>query len=41
VSALIGPGAFRGMDLLLPVWNFLELTPAGRDEFLPKRSCEP
>jgi len=29
------------MDLLLPVWNFLELTPAGRGEFLPKRSCEP
>ena len=25
----------RGMDLLSPVWNFLDLTPAGRGEWFP------
>jgi predicted dithiol-disulfide oxidoreductase (DUF899 family) len=40
-SAIFGPGEFRGMDLLSPVWNFLDLTPEGRGDFLPKRSYEP
>ncbi len=31
-------GPFRGMDLLSPFWNFLDLTPEGRGDFLPKRS---
>ncbi len=39
--AMIGPGASRGMDLLSPVWNFFDLTPEGRGDFLPKRSYEP
>lgn len=30
-------GKFRGMDLLSPVWNFLDLTPEGRENWLPKR----
>lgn len=37
-SALIAPGQFRGMDLLSPFWNFLDLTPEGRGDFMPKRS---
>jgi predicted dithiol-disulfide oxidoreductase (DUF899 family) len=26
------------MDLLSPFWSFLDLTPEGRGDFLPKRS---
>lgn len=36
VSALITPTQFRGMDLLTPFWSFLDLTPDGRGEFLPR-----
>lgn len=32
------PGEFRGMDLLSPFWSFLDLTPEGRGDFLPKRN---
>jgi len=38
VSANPKPGEFRGMDLLSAFWNFLDLTPEGRGEFMPKRS---
>ncbi len=38
VAAIVAPGQFRGMDLLSPFWNFLDLTPEGRGEFSPKRS---
>ncbi len=38
VSASPRPGEFRGMDLLSPFWSFLDLTPEGRGDFLPKRS---
>ena len=35
----IGPlrslGRRRGIDLLSPVWNLLDLTPEGRGEWLP------
>lgn len=31
---------FRGMDLLSPLWNFLDLTPAGRGDFMPKKSYD-
>ncbi|NNL66416.1 MAG: DUF899 family protein [Myxococcales bacterium] len=34
-SAMLGNGHFRGMDLLSPVWNFLDLTPAGRGDWMP------
>jgi predicted dithiol-disulfide oxidoreductase (DUF899 family) len=37
-SAFMAPGQFRGMDLLSPVWNFLDLTPEGRGDFMPSRS---
>jgi predicted dithiol-disulfide oxidoreductase (DUF899 family) len=26
------------MDLLSPFWSFLDLTPEGRGDFMPKRS---
>ena len=29
---------FRGMDLLSPFWSFLDLTPEGREDFMPRRS---
>lgn len=38
VCAVITPTQFRGMDLLSPFWNFLDLTPEGRGAFMPKRS---
>jgi predicted dithiol-disulfide oxidoreductase (DUF899 family) len=31
---------FRGLDLLSPVWNLLDLTPAGRASWMPKRSYD-
>ena len=39
-SALMGDDKFRGMDLLSPVWHFLDLTPEGRDDWLPKLGYE-
>lgn len=36
VSAGLGDGSFRGMDLLSPVWNYLDLLPHGRGDFMPK-----
>ncbi|WP_416899630.1 MAG: DUF899 family protein [Minwuia sp.] len=29
------PGEYRGLDLLSPVWNLLDLTPAGRGDWMP------
>jgi predicted dithiol-disulfide oxidoreductase (DUF899 family) len=40
VSAMPAPGQFRGMDLLSPFWHFLDLTPEGRGDFMPRRSYE-
>ena len=37
-EALMTPEHFRGMDLLSPVWNFLDLTPEGRGDFFPRLS---
>jgi predicted dithiol-disulfide oxidoreductase (DUF899 family) len=28
---------FRGMDLLSPLWHFLDLTPDGRGDFMPRK----
>ena len=28
---------FRGMDLLSPLWHYLDLTPEGRGDFFPKK----
>jgi predicted dithiol-disulfide oxidoreductase (DUF899 family) len=36
-GAFLGEGHFRGMDLLSPAWNFLDLTPAGRGDWMPSR----
>ena len=35
-GAMLGEGHFRGMDLLSPFWNFLDLTPEGRGDFTPR-----
>jgi len=37
-SALLGEAGFRGMDLLSPLWHFLDLTPSGRGDFMPALS---
>lgn len=37
-SALLGAEGFRGMDLLSPIWHFLDLLPEGRGDFFPSRS---
>jgi predicted dithiol-disulfide oxidoreductase (DUF899 family) len=37
-GAFLGEGHFRGMDLLSPAWNFLDLTPAGRGDWMPAKS---
>jgi len=37
LSAVLGPDGFRGMDLLSPIWHFLDLTPPGRGDFMPSR----
>ena len=39
-GAIITEGQFRGMDLLSPVWNFLDLTPDGRGDWFPKLSYD-
>jgi len=33
--AMMGPNEFRGIDLLSPVWNLLDLTPIGRGNWVP------
>lgn len=39
-SAFVPDRGFRMMDLLSPVWNFLDLTPVGRGDFMPSKSYE-
>ncbi len=34
--AIMKDGEYRGLDLLSPLWNFLDLTPEGRGEWMPK-----
>jgi predicted dithiol-disulfide oxidoreductase (DUF899 family) len=36
VCAMLARGEFRGMDLLSPLWNFLDLTPEGRGDWMPR-----
>ncbi|MAE97314.1 MAG: hypothetical protein CL910_21900 [Deltaproteobacteria bacterium] len=36
--AFLGEHGFRGMDLLSPVWNYFDLTPEGRGDFMPSKS---
>jgi predicted dithiol-disulfide oxidoreductase (DUF899 family) len=38
VSAWLGEAGFRGMDLLNPLWHFLDLTPEGRGDFMPSKT---
>jgi len=37
-SAVFDSGEYRGIDLLSPVWNILDLTPEGRGEWNPSLS---
>jgi predicted dithiol-disulfide oxidoreductase (DUF899 family) len=37
-SAFLGEAGFRGMDLLSPLWHYLDLTPEGRGDFMPSKS---
>jgi len=37
-SAFLGPDGFRGMDLLNPLWHFIDCLPAGRGDFFPSKS---
>ena len=34
-SAILGGGHYRGLDLLSPLWNLLDLLPRGRGDYLP------
>jgi len=36
--AWLGEAGFRGMDLLSPLWHYLDLTPEGRADFMPSKS---
>ncbi|MDJ0785500.1 MAG: DUF899 family protein [Myxococcota bacterium] len=36
-SAFYGEPGFRGMDLLNPLWHFLDVTPEGRGDFFPAK----
>jgi predicted dithiol-disulfide oxidoreductase (DUF899 family) len=35
-SAMMAEGHWRGMDLLCPLWNFLDLLPEGRGSWMPR-----
>ncbi len=37
-GAWMGDGHFRGMDLLSPLWSFLDVTRQGRGDFMPRTS---
>ncbi len=39
-SAILPDGKGRGLDLLSPVWSTLDLIPAGRGDWFPKRSYD-
>ncbi|ANK80085.1 MAG: hypothetical protein TEF_04235 [Rhizobiales bacterium NRL2] len=34
-GAVMAEGEYRGLDLLSPVWNLLDLTPEGRGDWMP------
>ncbi len=36
-AAFYGPDEYRGMDLLSPIWHFLDLTPEGRGDYFPRK----
>jgi predicted dithiol-disulfide oxidoreductase (DUF899 family) len=36
-SADLGPDGIRGMDLLSPLWHYIDLLPEGRGEFFPSK----
>lgn len=40
VSAYLGGGEYRGIDLLCPVWHLLDLLPGGRGDWMPSLGYE-
>jgi len=40
VTSILGEGQNRGLDLLTPVWNLLDLMPTGRGDWMPSRDYE-
>jgi len=36
ISAIMGEGSYRGMDLTSPVWSYFDLLPEGRGDFMPR-----
>ena len=40
-SAILADGHYRGMDLLSPVWNFFDLLPEGRPDWMPSLDYGP
>jgi len=41
ISAVLGKKEYRGLDLLSPVWNLLDLTPFGRGDWMPLLEYDP
>lgn len=39
-SAVLGDARHRGLDLFMPLWHLLDLTPGGRGEWLPSLSYD-
>jgi len=39
-SATLGEAGFRGMDLLNPLWHFLDALPEGRGDFMPRKQYD-
>ena len=39
-GAALKSGEWRGMDLLSPVWHFLDLIPVGRGDWMPRLSYD-
>jgi predicted dithiol-disulfide oxidoreductase (DUF899 family) len=37
-SAVMGEHGFRGMDLLNPLWHFIDSLPEGREDFMPRKT---
>jgi predicted dithiol-disulfide oxidoreductase (DUF899 family) len=39
-SADLGSDGYRGMDLLNPLWHYIDCLPEGRGEFFPRKSYD-
>ena len=39
-ARMLWADGFRGMDLLSPIWHFLDLTPEGRGDYFPAKQYD-